>query len=134
MIDMGIRLAQPPSERTQMRILIVDDDVDLMSGYKDVLRQAGHDVVGCSSFLEARGALKAGAFDAIVTDVRLGDSNGLGLVFDAEAFQPGIHKLVMSGYPDRVLRRDAEALGAVYLEKPVDPENLLNALRSVHTE
>jgi two-component system, NtrC family, response regulator HydG len=117
-----------------MRILIVDDDVDLMSGYKDVLRQAGHDVVGCSSFLEARGALKAGAFDAIVTDVRLGDSNGLGLVFDAEAFQPGIHKLVMSGYPDRVLRRDAEALGAVYLEKPVDPENLLNALRSVHTE
>jgi len=116
-----------------MRILIVDDDIDLMSGYKEVLRDAGHDVVGCSSFPEARGALKAGAFDAIVTDVRLGDSNGLGLLLDAEAFQPGIHKVVMSGYPDRVLSRDAESLGAVYLEKPVDPDTLLNAVQPIQT-
>jgi two-component system, NtrC family, response regulator HydG len=113
-----------------MRVLIVDDDVDLMSGYIDVLREAGHHVIGCSSFQEARGALKAGTFDAIVTDVRLGESNGLGLLFDADAFQPGLHKVVMSGYPDRVLRRDAEALGAVYLEKPFEPEALLNAIQS----
>jgi DNA-binding NtrC family response regulator len=117
-----------------MRILIVDDDIDLMCGYKEVLVIAGHDVVGCSSFPEARGALKAGVFDAIVTDVRLGESNGLGLLFDAEAFQPGIHKVVMSGYPDRVLRRDAEALGAAYLEKPVAPDTLLSAIRSMEAE
>jgi DNA-binding NtrC family response regulator len=115
-----------------MRILIVDDDVDLMSGYKEVLLRAGHHVVGCSSFTEARGALKAGVFDAIVTDVRLGESNGLGLLFDAEAFQPGLHKVVMSGYPDRVLRRDAEALGAVYLEKPIDPDVLVNTIQSLN--
>ena len=118
------------TEQDQMRILIVDDDIDLMSGYKEVLRQAGHDVVGCSSFPEARGALKAGVFDAIVTDVRLGDSNGLGLLFDAEALQPGLHKVVMSGYPDSVLRRDAEALGAIYLQKPIDPDILVNTVQS----
>jgi DNA-binding NtrC family response regulator len=113
-----------------MRILIVDDDVDLMNGLADLLTRDGHNTVGCSSFAEAREALKTHTFDVIVTDVRLGESNGLGLLVDAESFQPGLQKIVMSGYPDHVLRRDAEALGAVYLVKPIDPETLLNAVRA----
>ena len=63
-----------------------------------------------------------------MTDVRLGDRNGLGLLIDAEAMRPGARKIVMSGFDDPVLRKDAEQLGAIYLLKPFDPAALVSAV------
>jgi two-component system response regulator HydG len=112
-----------------MRILVVDDDLDLMNGYADLLEQAGHTTVRCGSFPDARAAMKTNPFDVIVTDVRLGDRNGLGLLLDAAELRPDVQKVVMSGFDDPVLRRDAEELGAVFLLKPVAPEALFQAVR-----
>jgi DNA-binding NtrC family response regulator len=112
-----------------MRILVVEDDIDLLNGYSEVFENAGHSTVRCGSFEEGRAALKANVFDAIVTDVRLGGRNGLGLLVDAEAIDPRVQKIVISGYDDPVLQRDAEALGATYLLKPLDPDTLVSALR-----
>jgi DNA-binding NtrC family response regulator len=111
-----------------MRIVIVEDDLDLMNGYAEVLEHAGHTTIRCGSFDEARAAMRTNPFDAIVTDVRLGDRNGLGLLIDAEAVRPGARKIVMSGFDDPVLRKDANQLGAVYLLKPVDPAALVSAV------
>jgi DNA-binding NtrC family response regulator len=111
-----------------MRILVVEDDLDLMNGYADVLEQAGHTTVRCGSFPDARAAMKTNPFDAIVTDIRLGDRNGLGLLVDAETVRPGVQKIVMSGYDDPVLRRDAEEMGAAYLLKPVHPDTLVETI------
>lgn len=113
-----------------MRIVIVEDDIDLMNGYAEVLEHAGHCTMRFDNFDDARAAMRTNPFDAIVTDVRLGDRNGLGLLIDADALQPGARKVVMSGYDDTVLRRDAEDLGAVYLLKPVAPAALVSAVES----
>jgi len=112
-----------------MRILIVEDDVDLMNGYAEVFEQEGHSTIRCSSFDDARAAMKTNPFDVIVTDVRLGDRNGIGLLIEAEALHPGVQKIVMSGFDDPVLRRDAGELGATYLLKPINPDTLLETVR-----
>ena len=112
-----------------MRILIVEDDVDLMNGYAEVFEHEGHSTIRCGSFDDARAAMRTNPFDVIVTDVRLGDRNGLGLLIDAEALRPGVQKIVMSGFDDPVLRRDAAELGATYLLKPVNPDALIETVR-----
>nr|MBA3884527.1 response regulator [Acidobacteriota bacterium] len=70
------------------------------------------------------------AFDALVTDVRLGEYNGLQLAVIARDLQPNIRIIVYSGYNDPVLREEAERIGAVYLVKPVPSRQLLEIIRN----
>ena len=83
------------------------------------------------SFEDARRALRTTAFDALITDVRLGAFNGLQLAVMARDTHPEIRVIVFSGFDDPVLRSDAEHIGALYLVKPVTSSQLLEILRRV---
>jgi DNA-binding NtrC family response regulator len=116
-----------PSSR---RILVVEDDSPLLAAVDRALTEAGETVVGCADFNTARAALRDGQFDAMITDVRLGDYNGLQLAVMARDLQPDIRIIVYSGYNDPVLREEADRIGATYLVKPVPSARLLEIIRS----
>jgi DNA-binding NtrC family response regulator len=116
-----------PSPR---RILVVEDDSPLLAAVDRALTEAGEAVVGCADFNTARAALRDGRFDAMITDVRLGDYNGLQLAVMARDLQPDIRIIVYSGYNDPVLREEADRIGATYLVKPVPSARLLEIIRS----
>lgn len=118
-------MTQNPSP---LRILVVEDDHPLLAAVERALTEAGETVVGCADFASARTALREGQFDAMITDVRLGDYNGLQLAVIARDLQPGIRIIVYSGYNDPVLREEADRIGAIYLVKPVPSAQLLNIL------
>jgi DNA-binding NtrC family response regulator len=107
-----------------MDILIVEDDRDTLGGWMELLGRAGHRVVGAATFDEARRALTAHP-DLLITDIRLGPYNGLQLVIRARATNPRMPAIVLTGYHDSLLQAEAEQLDAVYLEKPVDADELL---------
>jgi DNA-binding NtrC family response regulator len=107
-------------------ILIVEDDRDLLKMWVDVMTGAGYRVTGAASFDEARRALASSTPDVLLTDIRLGAYNGLQLIIRARAANPRVRAFVMTGFPDPVVRREAEGLHAVHMEKPVDPERLLD--------
>ena len=117
--------------RARQKILIVDDDPSLLEALERALREAGEDIVAQGSFEEARKTLRATAFDALITDVRLGAFNGLQLAVMARDAHPDIRLIVFSGFDDPVLRSDAEHIGAIYLVKPVTSSQLLEILRRV---
>jgi DNA-binding NtrC family response regulator len=119
--------SQTPT-RTGQRVLIVDDDVSLLDAMDRALRDAGLDVTACSSFEDARLALRGRSFDALITDVRLGAFNGLQLAVMARDLHPHIRMIVFSGFDDPVLRADAEQIGADYLVKPVAAAHLVSLL------
>ncbi len=108
-------------------VLVVDDDVETLGIVEFWLADAGYDVVTCSRFDAARNYLASHPLDALVTDIRLGEFNGLQLALRAS--EPGrrIAVVVMSAYDDVVSRRDAEAVGRFML-KPFDREELLKHL------
>ena len=111
-----------------MSVLVVDDDVQLLGMVEDWLAQAGYDVVACSRFEAARNYLAAHPLDALVTDLRLGEFNGLQLALQASDPRRRTAVLVMSAYDDVVSRRDAAACGGRFMLKPFDRESLLTQL------
>jgi two-component system, NtrC family, nitrogen regulation response regulator GlnG len=119
--------------RPGRNILIVEDDQGTLSGWVELLRAAGYFVTGVSSYEEGRQEL-ATMPDLLITDVRLGVYNGLQLLMRGRMVNPQLQAIVVTGYADQIVRREAVYLQAEHLEKPVDADRLLqvvgNALRS----
>jgi two-component system, NtrC family, response regulator AtoC len=110
-----------------LRILIVDDEPDVIGFLTDTLRAEGYDTVGAVTFEEARRLLATmPPPDVLITDVRLGHFNGLQLVVIRPATTAAI---VVSGFWDRTLQEEARRNGAVYLLKPVPADQLIEAVR-----
>lgn len=113
------------------RILLVEDELPLLFLFERVFRAAGHtEVVALARFEEARAMLRTTRFDVLITDVRLGASNGIQLAVRAREMYPDIRLIVISGFPDDVLRQEAERLGAVFLVKPISSQQLLKLIES----
>jgi DNA-binding NtrC family response regulator len=114
-------------------ILIVEDDQSTLSGWVELLRGAGYVVRGVSSYEEGRQELGMMP-DLLITDVRLGVYNGLQLLMRGRMVNPRLQAIVITGYADQIVRREAVYLHAEHLEKPVDADRLLqvvsNALAS----
>jgi DNA-binding NtrC family response regulator len=113
-------------------ILLVEDDASTRRGLEALLKAAGYHVVGASDFGEGRRALTSVHPDLVLTDIRLGEFNGLQLV----ALSPvPIPSIVVTGFADPVLEEAAHKLGAVFVLKPIVPSDLLElvAQKLAHT-
>ena len=108
-------------------ILIVEDDKSTLSGWVELMRAAGYGVIGVSSYEEGRQELET-LPDLLITDVRLGVYNGLQLVMRGRMINPRLQAIVVTGYADPIVRREAVHLQAEHLEKPVDPDRLLQVV------
>ncbi len=90
-----------------------------------MLADDGYRVLTADSFERASELLKSKAPDLLILDVRLGEFNGLQLIVTAPRPVPAI---VVTGYDDTVLERDARQLGAEYLVKPITHELLVSMI------
>ena len=106
------------------KILILEDDPSVAELYAEVLRSAGHEVIVRTSFEEARTYLKLNPPDALLVDVRVGEYNGLQLAILFRSLSPHAVILVVSGYDDPVIWREAAAIGAEFFTKPIDVDML----------
>jgi FixJ family two-component response regulator len=104
-----------PTPAGRRRILIVDDDQATRSGLAKLLERAGFETIAASTFQEGARFLREAAPDLLITDVRLGEFNGLHLVVMRPREMPAI---VLTGFPDPVLEAEARRAGADYLLKP----------------
>src|SRR5256885_1012905 len=107
------------------RVLIVEDHDATRQGLLVLLRNAGYKVEAAATFAEARRALVEHPPDLLITDLRLGEYNGLQLV---AAVPLGTPSIVVTGFPDAVLGADALKLGAHYITKPIDAQALMNLM------
>ena len=105
----------------------MDDDDGIRSLLAAWLTQAGYHCTSARTFEEAAGALDAGQVDLLITDIRLGEHNGLQLVIRNGGQIPAI---VMTGFDDPVLASEVRAQGATYLLKPFRLQELLDQVTS----
>jgi CheY-like chemotaxis protein len=111
------------------RILCVDDEPTVVTLKCRILEAAGHTVTAATSAHEAIERLANNAYDAVVTDWRLGDNVGRAVVEAAKSHST-TPVVVVSGYVSEAFQA-AEPLADLYLEKPVNPEELVTIVNEL---
>lgn len=115
-----------------MRILVVEDDPVLMDGLKVGLTLAGATVDEVATCADARAALAAGRFDAMVLDLMLPDGSGLDVLAALRAADDATPVLLLTALDetsDRIRGLDAGADD--YLGKPFDLDELAARVRAI---
>lgn len=110
-----------------MPVLVVGAEETGAADRIAALERAGFSVMPVAGFLDARQVLAELEPQAIVTDVHLGDYNGLHLVAIAQVEHPRTTCLVV-GPRDAALQSESYHLGARYLVEPVEAERLAAVL------
>lgn len=108
------------------RILCVDDDPAALRLKREILEKAGHEVVASASVDSSMFQLNNRLFDAVVMDWRMGTQNGHALLELAKN-KSDVPVIVVSGYVEEAMR-DYEPFADIYLEKPVNPAELVKIL------
>jgi DNA-binding response OmpR family regulator len=104
------------------KILVVDDDDATRVGLVGLLNAAGYTVIEADTLKAARKAIAEDDPDLVITDIRLGEFNGLHL---AASNRTHIPIIVVTGFPDPVLEAVARGFGAEFLLKPLRPSDLV---------
>ncbi len=111
------------------KILCVDDEPHVVTLKCAILEAAGHKVTPSTSAHDAIQKLEHESYDAVVTDWRLGDANGRAVVQAAKSHS-SMPVVVVSGYVAEAFQA-AEPLADLYLEKPVNPEELVTIVNEL---
>lgn len=115
------------------RILVVDDDLDVLSIVAEILRSFGYEVIEANGPEEAiQAAENDQPIDLLLTDVRMPGMNGHYLARLLRQRRPDLKVLFMTGYGGDVLYRDG-ALEADLdvLEKPFSLDELSQRVEDV---
>ncbi len=108
------------------RVLVVDDRVDMAEMLADGLCDQGYDAVAVSSGRDALARLENERVDALVTDLRMPDVDGLALLAASRKTAPGRPVIVMTAYGAIDTAIESIRQGAYhYLTKPFRQEELL---------
>ena len=114
----------------QPRVLVVDDDLALAETLADGLAERGFDGVACASSTEAAKRLEEEPLDALVTDLRMPDIDGIGLLARSKRAAPDRPVIVMTAYGAIESAVEAIRQGAYhYLTKPFKLDELALFLR-----
>jgi two-component system OmpR family response regulator len=117
-----------------MNILAVDDERDTRAFLSDLLTEEGHRVLTVASALEAEATLERVPVDVVLLDLMMPGKDGFRLAREVSEHwgTSGIPMIAISCLADEESKACAKALGCVrYLEKPVSPTRLLEALREI---
>lgn len=114
------------------RVLVVDDDELLRRVVGRMLEEAGYEVVLAGDGLEALSFVTgAGAFDAVVADLRMPRMGGRVLGERLAAIHPGLPVLYISGYTGDWQPDLATRAASAFLRKPFVESELLRSVRGL---
>jgi DNA-binding response OmpR family regulator len=117
-----------------MRILVLDDNVDVAQGVGEILELSGYEVVLVHDGLSAVAAYRNGGIDFGLFDIRMPGMNGVEAYLEIRRTHPDAKIVMMSGYADDTLVNTALDNGAIgLLSKPFDPEVMLAHVNNVQS-
>ncbi|MCK4461614.1 MAG: response regulator [candidate division Zixibacteria bacterium] len=101
---------------SRARILVVDDDANLLDLLVDTLSGVGYQAVGVSDGVTALERLKDEKFDLMISDIKMPGMDGIGLLKRVRRYYPRMPVLFITGYPSVEMIGRASADG--FLAKP----------------
>jgi signal transduction histidine kinase len=122
------RLKPPPAPKP-CRVLVVDDDLLVLTGTAALIEDLGHTSIEAQSAAEALAKLASGvAVDVVITDHAMPTMTGLQLAQRIQEQYPGLPIILATGYAE--LPGDPALLGLLKLAKPCSQSEIA---ASIHT-
>lgn len=119
---------EPPSEQVSSpyRILLVDDEQNVLRALQRVFRQENYQVVTAGNGQEALDLLRRESFHLMISDYMMPVMNGGELLRQAKALHPELIRIMLTGHADTGAVMAAINEGAVYkfILKPWDDDDL----------
>ena len=108
------------------KILVVDDDVNLLELIKMRLESADYDVIAAREEERALAAVKETAFDLCIIDLMLSNRDGITLMEEFREINPEVPTIILTAHGSIENAVEAMRRGAYsYLTKPFEPRDLL---------
>ncbi len=116
------------------RILLVDDDRELLTMAKALLVHAKFDVSCCENAIDALALARREHFDVVITDANMAPHSGFDLIRSLKLL-PNFDLVPIAMLTGRRERRDVERAVAVgaqdYIVKPIDPAGFVKKVREL---
>lgn len=117
------------NEPTKPRILLVDDEPDIIHLLSGILTREGYDIVTAPDGEEAIRLLDRERFDATLLDILMPKRNGMSVLKHIEKNHPSTKAIMLTGYANLEYSMEARKHGAVeFISKPYKLETVLSAL------
>jgi CheY-like chemotaxis protein len=115
------------------RILLVDDEPQIVAMEKQLLEKLGYRVTAQTSSADALAAFerRPDQFDLVITDMTMSQMTGDQLARRIWEIRPGIPVILCTGYNEMMSEDKAVAMGIrKFILKPIDKDELAGAIRS----
>jgi len=110
-------------------ILVVEDEAVMLATLCGILEDAGYKVVGLERGADAFERIRTSPFNAVITDIRLPDVDGMEILELAREINPDMAVIIITGYASVETAVDAINQGAyAYFTKPINPDEMKTAL------
>lgn len=114
------------------KVLIIDDEEDILSSCKNVLEDEDYDVDIAKDYDEALKIFESKKIDLVFLDVWLPNTDGLDILSNIKEKYPNTTVIMMSGHAGVETAVRATKLGAYdFLEKPISISKLLSSCEEV---
>src|SRR6201998_1946536 len=118
------------------KILIIDDEVNVALLLSKFLTRNSFDVTTAATGASGLEFLKNGAFDLVLCDFRLEDTDGREMLKTIKAKYPKTGVIIITGYSDIKRAVELIKMGAYdYITKPLYPDEILNTVnKAIETQ
>ncbi|MCX7770372.1 MAG: response regulator [Proteobacteria bacterium] len=117
-------------ETSDLRVLVVDDDLYSLEAASSLLIANGFNVTSCSNGEEAYNRFSKDKFDIVLTDIRMPKVDGIELLSRIHHLEPDIPVILMTAYAEIDVAVEAIRKGAYdFIIKPYKPEQLIYTLK-----
>jgi DNA-binding NtrC family response regulator len=111
------------------KALVIDDEQIVLDSVSQILIDENYEVdVSLSGRAGLDWAIER-PYDIVLTDIRMPDIGGMRVLRDVKRIKPSLPVVIITGYATTKSAVQAMKLGAAdYIEKPFEPEQLLDAV------
>jgi predicted GH43/DUF377 family glycosyl hydrolase len=126
LLPSDIKLGRPKLDKTNSRILVVDDEVINQKIIGSILKSAGYDVDIASDGVIALMQIAKEKYDLILSDISMPNLDGYQMLEYMKGHDINIPLIFLSGHTSSEHEEKGLKMGAAeYIKKPVDPKLLI---------
>jgi signal transduction histidine kinase len=112
------------------KILLVDDEPEVIDILGIMLQQLGHQVTGVTSGGEALSAFKKGVYELVITDLGMPDITGFDVAKAVKEIKPETPVMLITGWGVQINTEELPEIDGV-IEKPFSKDTLLKHLSEI---